>query len=162
MPQGTLPVKCFAAGTPVLCPDGARPIELIQPGDRILAYDLDANVVVESRALRCDAYQGDFDMLEVEVSPENRIHVTTEHAFYDGREWVSSGDLAARGPILDASGKQVMVAINGRSRCNHAITYNLRTEHKTYLVGSSGLVASDRDVLISSEARPNEAAGTPT
>jgi len=148
-----MPVKCFAAGTPVLCPDGARPIESIREGDSILAYDLDDQKIVESRVLRCDVFQGDFDTLEVKVSEGNYFEVTTDHAFYNGNEWVPSKDLATGGPILDASGNRVVVSITEPRRCVGTTTYNLRTERKTYLVGTTGLVAADRGVWISGRPR---------
>ena len=143
------PVKCFAPGTPVLCPDGAHTIESLREGDRVLAYDLGEQRIVESRVLRCDAFRGDFDMLEVTVSDGNHICVTTEHAFYNGYEWVPSSDIASYGPILDASGNRALVSAVGPMRCNGTTTYNLRTEHGTYLVGATGLVVADRAVWIS-------------
>ena len=148
-----MPVKCFAAGTPVLCPNGIRPIESIREGDQILAYDLDEQRIVESRVLRCEAFQGDFDMLDVEASPGNRFRVTTEHAFYNGDEWLSSNDLVAGERILDASGSRVAVSATGPERHHNTTTYNLRTEHKTYLVASTGLVVADRGIWTSRRSR---------
>ena len=123
----------------MLCPDGPRPIELIREGEYILAYDLNEQRVVRSRVLKADAFQGDFDMLEVDVSGENRFHVTTEHAFYNGSEWIPLSDLATGGLLLEASGKQVPVSTTAPRRCNGTTTYNLRTEHKTYLWVLRGL-----------------------
>lgn len=144
-----LPCKCFAAGTPVWCPEGVRPIESIREGDLVLAYDLNERMVVESRVSRCEASQDEFNMLDVEACDGDRFCVTTEHAFYDGVDWVPSEDLAAAGFVLNADGRRVSVSATEPRRCERLTTYNLRTQHETYLVGFTGLVVADRNVHVS-------------
>jgi len=151
-PGGLSPVKCFAAGTPVLCPDGSRPIETICEGEEVLAYDLGARRVLKSKVLRREAFPGNFDMVEVKVSDGSQLHVTTEHAFHNGKGWVSTNDLTNATHVLDVSGKCVVVIATAPKRVDGTITYNIRTEHGNYLVGRAGLVAADRAVPLAQQA----------
>jgi hypothetical protein len=55
-------VPCFAAGTPVLTPDGEKPIEQLKPGDLVLSRDeLDVNGPVEPKVIEeCFVREGVF------------------------------------------------------------------------------------------------------
>jgi hypothetical protein len=45
-------LSCFAAGTPLLTPDGARPIEQFQPGDMVLSRsELDPDGEVQPKVV---------------------------------------------------------------------------------------------------------------
>jgi hypothetical protein len=151
--SGGIIIKCFGVGTPVLCPEGPRPIDSIQQGDRVLAYDLERKLVVESRVLRSEVFLGAADILAVDFPGGNGFNVTTHHPFFNGTEWVRSTALALGAKVLNASGMRVVVSVTQPRQHAAVMTFNLRTEHKTYLVGNTGLVVADRDVPVSARTR---------
>lgn len=84
---------CFAAGTPVLTPDGVKPIEELRAGDLVLARDehnatgeLEPKVIEETK-------RGESAVLELTVHGRV-LRVTDLHPFYvKGSGWTPAGDL---------------------------------------------------------------------
>lgn len=140
-----LPVKCFAPGTDVLCPDGARAIETLKPGDDVLAYDVRTRTVVRALVEDLECFRGDFEMLRLSTGGDDAgIDVTREHAFFDGSNWVSTEWLGNEGrPILTATGELVASVSQSDQRVQSCV-YNVRTTAGSYLVGKAGFIASDQ------------------
>ena len=81
--------SCFVAGTPLLTPEGSRPIEDFQVGDLVLSRPEDdpAGPVV---ARRVDVFQNYSPLLEVHVGGQV-IRTTAEHPFWvKDRGWVDA------------------------------------------------------------------------
>ncbi|HEY3395234.1 MAG TPA: polymorphic toxin-type HINT domain-containing protein, partial [Lacipirellulaceae bacterium] len=127
---------CFAAGTPVLTPEGEKPIELLKVGDYVLARDehnlegnLQPKVVEETR-------RGEANILELHVG--GRIIRTTElHPFFvKGRGWIPAGKLQAKDRLSTNLHDWVDVHKVVETRSPEAV-YNVRVaDHHTYFVGS--------------------------
>jgi serpin B len=127
---------CFAAGTPVLTPEGEKPIELLKAGDYVLARDehnlegeLQPKVVEETR-------RGEANILELHVG--GRIIRTTElHPFFvKGRGWTPAGKLQAKDRLSTNLHDWAEVDKVVETGSPEAV-YNLRVaEHHTYFVGS--------------------------
>ena len=127
---------CFAQGTPVLTPDGEKPIEELKPGDLVLSRN-EHNVEGE---VQPKLVEQTFQRHAATVSMHIGGHVirtTNEHPFFvKGRGWTRAGELRV-GDLLATdlgSWKEVeKVAATGEDD----VVYNLRVaDHHTYFVGS--------------------------
>jgi hypothetical protein len=136
------PAFCFPAGTPVWCPGGARPIESLGAGDRVLTYDYSRQRLMETAVQGIDTHEGDLDLLRIESPDAEPVPVTAGHWFFTGRRWLLSEELHQAGRALAASGTAVPVATRAAGRFWALAVYNLRTELGTYLVGAPGLLVS--------------------
>jgi len=127
---------CFAAGTPLLTPTGAKLVEEFRRGDLILSRPesaVDADVEVKA-----------VEEVFVRVAPVLNLHVggrvirtTGEHPFYAlGRGWVFARELAAGDKLSTHEGR--WVAVESVTDSGEVTTvYNLRvSEFHTYFVGS--------------------------
>lgn len=127
---------CFAAGTPVLTPEGEKPIELLKVGDYVLTRDehnvegdVQPKVVEETR-------HGHANILELHIG--GRIIRTTElHPFFvQGRGWIPAGKLKAKDRL--STNRCDWVEVDKVLETGSAESvYNLRVaDHHTYFVGS--------------------------
>ena len=84
---GQLSRVCFAAGTPLLTPDGAKPIEQFKVGDLLLsAPEDDPDGPVTARRVE-EVFQRIGRVVELCVGGQT-IRTTHEHPFYvEGKGW---------------------------------------------------------------------------
>ena len=126
---------CFAAGTPVLTPSGARCIEDFRPGDQVLSRDesepdgaIIAKVVeaVVTRTAR---------VLHLHVGGEV-IRTSTEHPFWvHGRGWLPASQLGI-GDLLVSHDGQVKLVEDVLQTGEYETVYNMRVaDFHTYFVG---------------------------
>ena len=129
--------KCFAAGTPILTPNGHVSIESLRPGDLVLAraeYDATAPVVAR-RVERVFELLG--SVMEVHAGGQI-IKTTEEHPFYvEGKGWCVAGDLR-EGDLLVGHNERKTRVERTILTAKQTIVYNLRvaTDH-TYFVGDA-------------------------
>lgn len=92
----------FSADTVVATDEGDKPIADLRVGDRVLAYDEQANTIGVFEVLATHANHHD-TTLDITINGEV-IHTTAEHPFYV-REgvWVEAGDLRVGDEILSAA-----------------------------------------------------------
>ena len=126
---------CFAAGTPLLTPDGARPIEELCVGDLVLSRDEDdpEGPVAAKRVL--NVFENYSPLLDLHVGGR-AIRTTAEHPFWVvGLGWVAAQQIQAGDMLLGADGAQTVVEeIEGPTE--PAPVYNVEVEdYHTYLVG---------------------------
>ena len=130
-------LNCFAAGTPVLTPNGPRPIESLQEGDLVLSQpEGEPDGAIDRRCVE-RVYVRSAVLLHLHVG-EQVIRVTGEHPFYvKGKGWVEAG-LLEPGDLLLSHEKvwiPVQEIIDGGSQ---ETVYNLRvSEYHTYFVGEA-------------------------
>jgi RHS repeat-associated protein len=125
---------CFAAGTPLLTPDGATPIEQLKPGDRVLARDeSDPAGPVEAKVVE-EVFVYESQVLYLTVGGR-RIGTTSEHPFYvRGRGWTSAGDLIPGDVLVGHDGQDQ--AVQAKEAGKRETVYNMRVQdHHTYFVG---------------------------
>ncbi len=81
---------CFAAGTPILTPFGAKSIEEIAPGDWVLSQDeSDPEAVPQPRVVE-EVFRNLAQMMTLRVGGHT-IETTPEHPFWvRGRGWTSA------------------------------------------------------------------------
>ncbi|MEP0916279.1 polymorphic toxin-type HINT domain-containing protein [Leptolyngbya sp. DQ-M1] len=89
---------CVASGTLISTPQGQVPVEQIQDGDVVFAYDSSSGQLVE--AVVSGTAQRDVDeVLEIQVG-EQVLRVTAEHPIMTRRGWVKAGDLTEDDEVL--------------------------------------------------------------
>lgn len=134
----TMLKSCFAAGTPLLTPDGEKRIEDFKPGDWILsAPEDDASAPAEAQQVE-EVFTAEAELLELRVDGR-RIRTTDEHPFFvQGKGWTSAKDLLA-GDVLRSHDGQGVTVEGVRPLREIVPVYNLRiSEYHTYFVGSRG------------------------
>jgi hypothetical protein len=127
---------CFAAGTPLLTPDGDKPIEQFRPGDWVLsASEFDPEAPPEPRQVE-EVFTNVMPLLHVQVGGQT-IPTTTEHPFYvRGKGWVAAKELQAGDFLRSHDGQWVAVESVADGEGLPAV-YNLRVaDYHTYFVGS--------------------------
>jgi hypothetical protein len=126
---------CFAAGTPLLTPDGCKPIEEFRVGDLVLSRaeeDADGPVVAK-------------EVLEVFVRTGRVLHLhvggqvirtTAEHPFWvQGEGWLPAGQLRVGDLLVGHDGRWVEVE-DVLDTGEYETVYNLRiADYHTYFVG---------------------------
>lgn len=129
-------VACFAAGTPVLTPDGEKPIEQLKAGDYVLSRnEHDVEGKIEQKLVE-ETFHGQKELVNLHVGGQI-IRATKEHPFFvKDRGWTPAGELRA-GDLLatDRSSWMNVEKISASEEVEPI--YNLRVaDHHTYFVGS--------------------------
>jgi hypothetical protein len=128
---------CFAAGTPLLTPDGHKSIEDFKPGDWILSAPED-NPEAPPEAKRVEeVFTSVAALLELRVG-DRVIRTTEEHPFFVlGRGWTAARELMA-GDRLRSHNERSVVLDEVVRHAEEVPVYNLRVaDYHTYFVGSS-------------------------
>jgi hypothetical protein len=101
---------CFARGTEITTPEGARPIETLRVGERVTSRDPETGEVreVEVRAL---VPRGTRPIRALELEGGRVLHVTDEHPLFDARTraFREARALVAGDALLDADGHEVAI-----------------------------------------------------
>ena len=126
---------CFTAGTPLLTPNGDKPIEQFKKGDEVLSRDehsVDSPVVV---SVVEEVFVRSARILNVHVAGQV-IHTTAEHPFWVyNTGWTAAGKLQA-GDLLSSHDGQWVAVEEVYDTGESETVYNLRVaEHHTYFVG---------------------------
>ena len=127
---------CFAAGTPILTPDGAIAVEEVRAGDLVLSRnDADPSGPVEAKVVE-ELFVTVAPVLELRI--EGRTITTTGgHPFFaQDRGWVPASELEPGERVLALSGEWLLVECV--DDVGHVTTvYNfLVADYHTYFVGA--------------------------
>ncbi|MCA9257747.1 MAG: hypothetical protein KDA61_01050, partial [Planctomycetales bacterium] len=128
-------IACFSAGTPVVTPDGVRPIEELKAGDFVLARD-ENNIEGPLQPKMIErALQGFGELWEIAVEGRT-LRATGPHRFFvKGKGWIATQELQVGDEISTQIGDWAQVErvyATGQSEP----VYNLRVaDHHTYFVG---------------------------
>jgi RHS repeat-associated protein len=126
---------CFAAGTTIITPEGARPIEQVRPGDTVLSrdeYGPDGPVAVKAVE---EVFVRFGQVWEMRVNGQT-IRTTGEHPFFArDRNWVQTSELLPGDTLLTLDQRWIPVeSVVNTER--YETVYNLRVaEYRTYFVG---------------------------
>jgi len=143
---GERPVRgCFVAGTPVLTPDGPRAIESLQPGELVLAYDVDRGALVP-QPIGATLTRTVPVVLDLAVAAET-ITCSPEHPFWtpEERRWRLAGSLEPGAALLAADGATVKVeAVRPRPAGDWQVHNITVSGLSTYFVSSMGIVVHNK------------------
>jgi len=84
--------ECFPAGTMISTPTGLRPIETMNTGDEVTAWDEKENRFVIGSVGRLYKNPSPKHMVRIAVGTHHVV-CTPNHPFWTARGWVSAGDL---------------------------------------------------------------------
>jgi hypothetical protein len=141
------PLPCFAAGTPVWTPAGPRAIETLQAGDRVLAYDLERQAVVERVATGVHRNRT-LHFYELGIGGES-VRATGRHPFWaeDTADWVAAGALVPGTLLKGRDGRPVVVESVALHEGGEHDSFNLTVEGvHNYFVGPGVLVHNGQPV----------------
>lgn len=137
--RGRLP--CFAAGTPVWTPGGARPIERLREGDTVLAWDFNSRMAVE-RKVTGVLRNRTLHFYDV-VLGDQTVRATGLHRFWveDRGDWIEARHLVPGMRCRRPDGGSAEIASSVRSEGFDEETWNLTVEElSNYFVGPGVLV----------------------
>src|SRR5262249_41056210 len=127
---------CFVAGTPLLTPDGSKPIEEFKLGDLILSsHEDDPTGPIEPKHVE-DVFVQVSPILELRVG-DQLMETTPEHPFWvEGRGWVGAGLLLEGDRLRSHNGTVIVVGSISATR-KVTTVYNVAVaDYHTYFVGS--------------------------
>lgn len=132
--------SCFAAGTPVLTPDGPRTIESLRPGDRVLTGD--GSPGAERVGVIRSTHQSESPRTLRLVVNGEAIVTTPGHPFWkNGEGWTRAADLAPGDQLLTTNGPTDVQSIEERPG---ALVWNLRLiEDARFFAGRLGVLVHD-------------------
>jgi RHS repeat-associated protein len=128
--------SCFAAGTPLLTPDGQKPIEQFRPGDLILSAPENDPTAPPSTKRVLRVFENVAPLIELAVGGQV-IRTTSEHPFWvEGRGWTATRELMEGDRLRGHHGS--LVALTGTAMLTEsAPVYNLEVaDYHTYFVGT--------------------------
>ena len=127
--------SCFAAGTPILTPEGSKPIEQFRPGDWVLAAPED-DPEAPPQPRRVEEVFENYSPIMLLTIGCQAIGTTAEHPFWvQGRGWTKAQHLM-RGDRLKSHDGQWVVLGDVVSEQEAARVYNMRVgDYHTYFVG---------------------------
>lgn len=127
--------SCFAAGTPLLTPDGDKPIEQFKVGDLILAApDEEPNAPPEAREV-VELYDNVASLIELKIGGR-LIQTTSGHPFFVKHlGWIEAGKLQPGDQFRSHDGRwMALESVRDLQETTHV--YNLQVaDYHTYFVG---------------------------
>jgi Flp pilus assembly pilin Flp len=137
---------CFEAGTLVATEAGQRPIERIEPGDRVWSTNVDTGETALRRVVRTFVTRH-AEVIEVDVRTRGpfgeRIAVTPGHQFYiDKQGWTRADELDAT-PLWSSTTGVVATAFSDEKRVTTVYNFEVEEFH-TYYVGESSVLVHNQ------------------
>jgi RHS repeat-associated protein len=139
---------CFVSGTLVQTADGLKPIEEIQIGDMVLAWNENTSKN-EFRRVVALVVAVRRDMVKIYVGPDDEppLIASSNHKFYvKEKGWVKASELSAGDILLDKNNSPVKVRKAEQELQSDEIkVYNIEVEDlHNYYVGKTGILTHNR------------------
>lgn len=148
----------FPSGTLVYTSEGLRPIEEVEIGDKVLAFD----EVSQSYAYEevTHLIQGDkvYDFVVLELESGEVIEATPEHPFYDGSEWKQANELDVSDKLKLFYGSSFIASINRSLRQEKVYNFTVNNAH-TFFVGVDGVLVHNQNKNSGCKFRGKKAKG---
>jgi hypothetical protein len=130
-----IPCGCFVAGTLILTSSGSKPIEQIEVGDIVWAYNDTTGVYGQKRVKTLFRYERD-SVYFIQTGNEV-IKATADHPFYIGGRWLRVAELKVGDSVKLFDGSNLVIEqitiMPGRTT-----VYNFEVEdYHTYYVGEA-------------------------
>jgi hypothetical protein len=129
---------CFAPGTKVLMADGStKPIEEVQPGDRVLTDDPEDNEGPRIQEVTEAHKTATYRLFHIQIAGEHsgEILSTGRHPFWTKRGWVAAEELTTTDLLLDEVGCLVEIdSIAAESRDTPTFNLSVGGDHTFFVV----------------------------
>jgi hypothetical protein len=141
---GTL-MHCFVAGTPVHTPQGTVPIEQIQSGDAVYAF----NMNTWQRVIRPvgEVYRHWTEQLAVIETEEGSVRSTAKHRFWveNAEAWIVAADLVPGMTLRNVDGEEVVILkVTVRDEKTDTFNFEVMGEHN-YFAGPSAVLVHNQN-----------------
>ncbi len=140
---------CFAAGTPLVTPDGSKPIEKLKLGDLVLSRDENdpEGLVVPKPVI--NLFQNYSPLLDLHIRGQV-VRTTAEHPFWVvGRGWVAAQQILIGDLLLSTEGEPNAVQRSRGGRNVHQFTMcKWRATTLTLLATRNGVSRYGHTILI--------------
>ena len=138
-------VPCFPADTVVHTPVGMKPIQSIQEGDEVLAYDERGCEIIARKVTIC-LRNWTQHLVRIDVAGET-IYATRNHPFYHAsrRLWVEASELTPGDIVMNVENRRLEITDVAIVAAEED-TYNFEVEEShTYFVGEAGILVHNED-----------------
>jgi RHS repeat-associated protein len=135
---------CFEKGTLVYSKSGLVPIEVIQKGDSVFTYNLEADRVELGKVLNTlERNTGEIYEL---TTTDQKINVTSEHPFYvEGKGWITVKELKIGDKFKTVNRSSAEQVKRISSVKKDLIVYNIEVEgNHNYFVTSSNILVHNK------------------
>lgn len=133
--------SCLVAGTPVWTERGPVAIELIRPGDRVLAKDV-VSGELSYKPVLITTVREPTQVQTFTVEGDTIVASLGHHFWVSGEGWTKMRDLAAKKPLHTVAGMKRITGVENENRV--ASVYNLVVaDFHTYFVGKSMVLSHD-------------------
>lgn len=150
--------ECFPAGTAIRCPEGDKPIEDIEIGDMVLAFDEKTTALVPRKVTRLFKNPAPAVMVQIIASSapkmgytEGDVLTTLGHPFWTQRGWVEAGLLTNRDKVLVGrcwrAVKSTYNVLPDSSCCPDGYVYNIEVDELHTYVANGVVVHNCHHVL---------------
>lgn len=132
--------ECFDGDTPILTPDGWRPIRDLAPGDRVINFDERHGGLKEDTVVRRHenlAVSDGEPMLALTLDNGTTLRVTANHRFLTARGWVRADEITPADRIEPGVRLLARQEVAKPER-----VYNLHVEHDHNYVAGGAVVAN--------------------
>jgi len=135
---------CFVAGTPVVTAEGLKPIEEIEVGDMVWAFDEETGDItlkaVYNTVIR------ETDHLEKLIIGSDTLHTTSNHPFWVSNTWKQAGELVV-GDTLTLRNNENLI-LNYKEKIDTVATvYNFAvSDYATYFVGEQEVLVHNDNI----------------
>ncbi len=137
----TMQISCLVAGTPVWTERGFVAIEQIQPGDRVLAKDIETGELAYKAVLRTTV-RPPTPVHHFDIDGKNIVASPGHHFWVSGEGWTKMRELIPNHPIHTATGMRRITAVEDQGRVE--AVYNLVVaDFHTYFVGEAMVLSHD-------------------
>lgn len=138
--------SCFVAGTSIATPSGPRPIESLQVGDPVLAFDEITRRVIVRRIEH--VLRRSVTMTRTLRFADRTLTTTDEHPFYDaeGGRWIAAADLQAQHVLAALDGERTRPLSAPRFELGFAPTevWNLTVEGPEHTYFAEGIAVHNK------------------
>ncbi|EQA78886.1 intein N-terminal splicing domain protein [Leptospira alstonii serovar Pingchang str. 80-412] len=149
---------CFVAGTLVLTSKGLKPIETVQTGDEVLAFNPETKDQSLKRVVRLFRNENS-ELLRINFGEYVEVVTTSNHRFFTkNRGFVLAGELTLKDVLFDKSGETVGInSIVKEIHKEKVAVFNFEVEdyHTYYATESCILVHNDSVKLMNEKIAAN-------
>ena len=133
--------SCLVAGTPVWTERGFVAIEQIQPGDRVLAKDVETGELAYKPVLQTTV-RPPTSVRQFELDGTNIVASLGHHFWISGEGWTKTRELIPDHPVHTVTGMHRITAFEDKGRIEPV--YNLVVaDYHTYFVGNAMVLSHD-------------------